>query len=241
MCLEWSRCGLGNWNVSARQAALNRSTATDKHWNRKVVSQGSVVTSVERLPIWAKNSWALTLMFISLFVSLSAWLRENSWTDLHEIFREGVEWPQGDLIKFMVNLGIWVSGSKVNLLSPDIAIWFDCCLLAVLCCHLATGNVMKLLFVAFCYITTQRWGLLCFAPHHVLSVFSLWLLSLTLLVSIRNNNNRQWDISLQQHPFLQKTFRHYRQWLTEIAEKVAVVLLFLSSHLFNWFFILIVK
>jgi len=33
--------------------------------------------------------------------------------------------------------------SKVNLLSP---IWFDCCLLAVLCCHLATENVMKLLF-----------------------------------------------------------------------------------------------
>jgi len=29
--------------------------------------------------------------FVSLFVSLSATLRENSWTDLHEIFREGVE------------------------------------------------------------------------------------------------------------------------------------------------------
>ena len=28
---------------------------------------------------------------ISLFISLSATLRENSWTDLHEIFREGVE------------------------------------------------------------------------------------------------------------------------------------------------------
>jgi len=26
-----------------------------------------------------------------LFVSLSARLRENGWTDLHEIFREGVE------------------------------------------------------------------------------------------------------------------------------------------------------
>jgi len=25
------------------------------------------------------------------FVSLSATLRENGWTDLHEIFREGVE------------------------------------------------------------------------------------------------------------------------------------------------------
>jgi len=48
-------------NVSARQAALKRWTATDKRWNRKVVSRGSLVTSVERLPIWATNSWALTL------------------------------------------------------------------------------------------------------------------------------------------------------------------------------------
>ena len=29
--------------------------------------------------------------FLSFFVSLSATLRENSWTDLREIFREGVE------------------------------------------------------------------------------------------------------------------------------------------------------
>jgi len=30
-------------------------------------------------------------LFIHFFVSLSARLRENSWIDLHEIFREGVE------------------------------------------------------------------------------------------------------------------------------------------------------
>jgi len=30
-------------------------------------------------------------LFACLFVSLSATLRENGWTDLHEIFREGVE------------------------------------------------------------------------------------------------------------------------------------------------------
>jgi len=29
--------------------------------------------------------------FLPFFVSLSATLRENGWTDLHEIFREGVE------------------------------------------------------------------------------------------------------------------------------------------------------
>ena len=41
--------------------------------------------------------------FVSLFLSLSATLRENGWTDLHEIFREGVEWPWDDLITFLVN------------------------------------------------------------------------------------------------------------------------------------------
>jgi len=34
--------------------------------------------------------WAISF-FLSFFVSLSATLRENGWTDLHEIFREGVE------------------------------------------------------------------------------------------------------------------------------------------------------
>jgi len=43
--------------------------------------------------------------FLSFFVSLSARLRENGWTDFHEIFREGVEWPWDDLIKFWVNSG----------------------------------------------------------------------------------------------------------------------------------------
>jgi len=30
-------------------------------------------------------------LFVCLFISLSATLRENGWTDLHEIFREGVD------------------------------------------------------------------------------------------------------------------------------------------------------
>jgi len=95
--------------------------------------------------------------FLCLFVSLSATLRENGWTDLYEIFREDVEWPWHDLVKFWVNSGKRVGGSKVNLLSPAIAIWFDCgllavLLLAVLCCHLATENVVKLLFLAFRYV-----------------------------------------------------------------------------------------
>jgi len=59
-------------NVSAVQAALNRWTATDKRWNKKVVSRGSVVASVKRLLICARNSWALTLIhsFIRSFINL---------------------------------------------------------------------------------------------------------------------------------------------------------------------------
>ena len=53
--------------------------------------------------------------FLSFFVSLSATLRQNGWTDLHEIFRDGVEWPWDDLITFWVNSGKRVGGSKVNL------------------------------------------------------------------------------------------------------------------------------
>ena len=41
--------------------------------------------------------------FLSFFVSLLAILRENGWTDLHEIFREGAEWPWDDLVQFWVN------------------------------------------------------------------------------------------------------------------------------------------
>jgi len=53
--------------------------------------------------------------FLPFFVSLSATLRENGWTDLHEIFREGVEWPWDNLIKFWANSGKRVGGSEVNL------------------------------------------------------------------------------------------------------------------------------
>ena len=41
--------------------------------------------------------------FLCIFVSLLARLRENCWTDLHEIFREGAEWPWDDLIQFGSN------------------------------------------------------------------------------------------------------------------------------------------
>jgi len=57
-------------NVSARRAALNRWMATDKRWNKKVVSHRSVVASVKRLLICARNFWALMLMGPSVFIYL---------------------------------------------------------------------------------------------------------------------------------------------------------------------------
>ena len=46
--------------------------------------------------------------FISSFLCffLSARLREKGWTDLHEIFGEGAEWPWDDTIQF------WVKSEK---------------------------------------------------------------------------------------------------------------------------------
>jgi len=41
-----------------------------------------------------------------------ATLRENGWTDLHEIFRDGVELPWDDLVKFCVNSGKRVAPKK---------------------------------------------------------------------------------------------------------------------------------
>ena len=68
-------------NVSARHAALNRWTATDKRWNKKVVSRGSVVASVKRLPMCARNSWALTLMGPSVSMATG----KTSWVPLREL------------------------------------------------------------------------------------------------------------------------------------------------------------
>ena len=45
-------------------------------------------------------------LFVSFFLCFIARLRENGWTDLHEIFREGAERPWDDLIQF------WVKSEK---------------------------------------------------------------------------------------------------------------------------------
>jgi len=152
--------------------------------NYSLILARIINTSDDNYPAPGRGTGIIIEWFLSLFVSLSARLRENGWTDLHEIFREGVEWPWDDLIKFWVNSGKRVCGSKVNL----FVIWFDCGLLAVLCCHLATENVMKLLFLAFHYVAARGRGLLCPAPQLVsfwndkLSGISLWWIYLSLIV-----------------------------------------------------------
>jgi len=42
-------------------------------------------------------------IFLSFYVSLLATLQENGWTDSHEIFREGAEWPWDALVTYVVN------------------------------------------------------------------------------------------------------------------------------------------
>ena len=87
----------------------------------------------------------------SFFVSLSATLRENGWADLHEIFRKGVKLPWDDPIKFWVNSGKRVGGSKVNLF--------------VITGHIAqrTGVNKSVSFARW----QQGRGLLCLAPQLV--------------------------------------------------------------------------
>jgi len=51
------------WTRRLRTCQLGKPwTATNKRWNKNVVSHGSVVASVKRLPICARNSWMLPLM-----------------------------------------------------------------------------------------------------------------------------------------------------------------------------------
>jgi len=52
-------------------------------------------------------------MFSSLFVCLSATLRKNFRTDLHEIFRESWQWASEKMIKILlaIRITVWKQGS----------------------------------------------------------------------------------------------------------------------------------
>jgi len=82
-------------------------------------------------PVSPNLRWRLRLLclFLCFFVSeiTSKRLDRFAWNFQGSCDRVTRGRPD-HLIKFRVNLGKWVGGSNVNLLSPDIAIWFDCLL-----------------------------------------------------------------------------------------------------------------
>jgi len=94
--------------VQVTSLGLTSSQTSVKHWSPNKCKQ--------------MLSFVFERFFVCLFISLSATLWENGWTDLHEIFREGVEWPWDDLFQFWVNSGNGSAGRKSSsLLSPAIA------------------------------------------------------------------------------------------------------------------------
>jgi len=108
--------------------------------------------------------------FLCFFVSLSATLREKSWTDLHEIFREGVEWPWDALLNFG---SIRVNGSagqrSIYLLSKLLPVELD---------------------ISFALAWWQQGAGFVVPRHH--SLLFLFLL-LLLLHPTTNRHNRSWQ------------------------------------------------
>jgi len=113
------------------------------------------------------------------------------WADLHELYikRRGFTqgcafwwfwWQnivQGTNLPQTPQKWAWLGNFKPKVRKIEIAIssteWsrstriWNCSLVAVLFCHLATENVMKLLLLAFCDIAARGRGLLCFAEQLV--------------------------------------------------------------------------
>ena len=107
---------LGRWWQHVRQSCSIRATIILRRTNQL---SATITVSYWLLmlvtPPFERFLCLFVYLFIYLFIYLSATLRENCWTDLHEIFREGVEWPWDDLVQFWVNSGKRVGGSKVKL------------------------------------------------------------------------------------------------------------------------------
>jgi len=103
---------------SCRSRAMEQFTATSQRCWLTVQSVPTVTKDIFVTPPPVGGRVIVIERFLSLFlcffVSLSVTLGENGWTDLHEIFREGVEWTWDDLITFWVSSGKRVGGSKVK-------------------------------------------------------------------------------------------------------------------------------
>jgi len=72
----------------------------------------------------------VTVLQPYFFVSLSARLRENGWTDLYDIFRESVERPWDNLITFFGQFRETMRccnaqhGGGVCAFAPQLVIWW---------------------------------------------------------------------------------------------------------------------
>jgi len=95
-----------------------------------------------------------------------------------------------------------------------IATWFDCCLLAVVCCHLATENVMKFLSLAFCYTATR--GGVCCASHHNLLFFTRYLSITYFLKKMSSGNRELWCTGSPKQIISPSTNLNYLSYLTPI-------------------------
>jgi len=96
-------------NISSTQPVL-RPTNIYLNVSAKVLFM-TVVVCIRHITLQC-YSYYLTCVAVMFVVSNITRKRRNN---MHEIFREGVEGPWDDLIKFWINSGKWVGRSKVNL------------------------------------------------------------------------------------------------------------------------------
>jgi len=103
----------GRWQHLVETARSSSGHARDDDDNSTYLRLSSVSASISAEQLGYTNFVHCTFYYpasgrgtgycfraISFFVSLLARLRENGWTDLHEIFREGVEWPDHGTTRF---------------------------------------------------------------------------------------------------------------------------------------------
>jgi len=93
--------GFKSWSyVHAVFYAMLENCANQLYWHRCYwVMVLIAASSIDR---GTGHCFRSISFFLSLFFLLAR-LRENGWTDLHEISREGAKWPWDDMITFLVN------------------------------------------------------------------------------------------------------------------------------------------
>jgi len=102
---------------------------------------------------------------------MSVTLRENGWTDLHEILREGVEWPWDDLVTFWANSVNGSAGQRsICLLSKLLPVELDISFASLHSLGGSTFCPWRLISLTGQYHSlggSRGRGLLCLAPQLV--------------------------------------------------------------------------